>query len=111
MFAQAFHCKDEEMDLAETSYHGGISESGLGELLGLEQLCLEASFEDARVSFFQNTVESFPKNQVCVLNTQHVLRGCMKQTVPISYRQESICVFSTMAGRFCTQDRKFSFCE
>lgn len=91
------------MDLVENSYHGGVSESSLGELLRLEQLCLEASFEDARVSFFQNTMESFPKNQVCVLNTQHVLRGCMKQTVPISYRhtkrrQENTCVFSTMVG-------------
>lgn len=31
-------------------------------------------------------MKGFPKHKVCVLNTQHVLRGRMKQTVPISLR-------------------------
>ena len=31
-------------------------------------------------------MEGFPQHQVCVLNAQHVLRGRMEQTVPISYR-------------------------
>lgn len=31
-------------------------------------------------------MKGFPKHKVSVLNTQHVLRGRMKQTVPISLR-------------------------
>lgn len=72
--------------LDKPSYHCGVSESSLGELLRLEQLCLEASSKDTGVRLFQNTMEGFPKHKVCVLNTQHVLRGRMKQTVPISCR-------------------------
>lgn len=75
------------MSLLVSTYHGGVSESSLGELLGLQQLCLEASFKHPGVRLFQNAVKSFPKHQVSVLNTQHVLRGCMKQTVPVSYTQ------------------------
>lgn len=74
-----------DIDLISSSYHGGVSESGLGELLGLEEFCLEASSKDASVCLFQNTMEGFPKHQVCVLNAQHVLRGRVEQTVPISY--------------------------
>lgn len=36
-----------------SSYHGGVSESGLCELLGLEQFCLEASFKDTSVRLFK----------------------------------------------------------
>lgn len=68
-----------------SSYRGGVSKSSLGELLGLEQLGLEASFKDASVCLFQNTVESLAKHQVCVLNPQHVLRGRVEQTVSVSY--------------------------
>lgn len=67
-------------------YHGGVSESGLRELLGLQQLRLEASFKNGGVRLFQNLVESFPEHQVCVLNTEHVLRSGVKQTVPVSCR-------------------------
>lgn len=69
-----------------SSYHGGVSESSLGELLGLKQLCLESSSKDTSVCLFQNTMEGFPKHQVCVLNAQHVLRGRVEQTIPISCR-------------------------
>lgn len=72
--------------MSSSSYHGGVSESSLGKLLWLEQLCLETSFKDTSVSLFQNTMEGFPEHQVCVLNTKHVLRGCVEQTVSISYK-------------------------
>ena len=72
------------VDLVLSSYHGGVSESGLSELLRLEQLCLETGPKDTSVCLFQYTMEGFPKHQVCVLNAQHVLRGCMEQTIPIS---------------------------
>lgn len=71
------------MEQVESGYHGGVAQSGLGELLRLDQLGLEAGPEDAGVGFFQNTVEGFAKHQVRVLNAQHVLRGGMKQTVAI----------------------------
>lgn len=74
-----------DVDVVESSYHGGVSKSSLGELLGPQQLCLEAGSKDTSVRLFQNTMEGFPKHQVCVLNAQHVLRGRMEQTVPISY--------------------------
>lgn len=67
----------------ESGYHGGVAQSGLGELLRLDQLGLEASPEDARVGLLQNTVEGFAQHQVRVLNAQHVLRGGVKQTVPV----------------------------
>lgn len=76
------------VDQVKSGYHGGVAQSGLGELLRLGQLGLEAGSEDAGVGLFQNTMEGFPKHKVRVLNAQHVLRGGMKQAVPISWRHK-----------------------
>lgn len=72
-----------DRDQVESGYHGGVAQSGLGELLRLDQLGLEASPEDARVGLLQNPVEGFAQHQVRVLNAQHVLGGGVEQTVPV----------------------------
>lgn len=100
-----------DVDVVESSYHGGVSKSSLGELLGPQQLCLEAGSKDTSVRLFQNTMEGFPKHQVCVLNAQHVLRGRMEQTVPISYwhthKQKKHMILVLREVNFCIEDRNF----
>lgn len=55
------------------SHLGAVAQAGLGELLGVQQLCLKTCPEITGVCLFEHGIKGLTQNQVCVLYTQHVL--------------------------------------
>jgi len=76
----ALHAHREE----GSAYQSAVSQASLSELLRVQQLSLKAHPKVTSVCFLQHCIKSLSQHQVCVLNPQQVLRGCVEQAVPIT---------------------------
>lgn len=67
------------------TYPGVVAKPRFHKLLRFQRLQLPAEFKVACVCLLESAEECLPQDQVCVLNTPHVLRNSMHEAVSITW--------------------------
>lgn len=70
------------------TYPGVVAKPSFHEFLGLKRLQLPAEFKVARIRLLEGAEERLPQDQVCVLNTPHVLGSRVHEAVSVTWGQK-----------------------